>query len=348
MKKQLLAGTALAAAVMFAAGGAVAADKKMMKPSISVNGYTEYVVGAVIESEVDQHAASLDVHTDTEIQFNGRAELDSGIKLHMRWDLVGETNADQVDETWLAISGSFGQVILGATEPAASKMITKYAGSWATGVGPTLSFDGDEWVKRVDGAPWDQARLSMADSEKLTYISPNFNGFQVGASYIPYESGENTNAVQPVNASGRSNGVSAAATYGGKFDQVTVGLGVGLLAIPGNLDSDVDREDWLAAAKVGFGPVSVAVAYKRSEHLAHELADAGIKYVQGANSFSLGGMQVTPDDGDASYTAVIASYARSLGPGVKTHASIHWIDSENADGDTNTGTGVGVGVAMSF
>ena len=66
-------------------------------------------------------------------------------------------------------------------------MITKYAGSWATGAGPTLNFDGAERVSRVtDGAPWDQARLSMGDVEKLTYISPSFNGFQIGASYIPY------------------------------------------------------------------------------------------------------------------------------------------------------------------
>ena len=41
MKKQLLAGTAIVAAAMFVAGGAMAQDKKMMKPSISVNGYWE-------------------------------------------------------------------------------------------------------------------------------------------------------------------------------------------------------------------------------------------------------------------------------------------------------------------
>ena len=57
MRKQLMAGTALAAATMLVAGGAVAADKKMMKPSISVNGYYEGIVGGILEREVRRGAA---------------------------------------------------------------------------------------------------------------------------------------------------------------------------------------------------------------------------------------------------------------------------------------------------
>ena len=49
MRKQLLAGTALVAAAVFAAGGAAAQGKKMMKPSISVNGYYETVVGGMLD-----------------------------------------------------------------------------------------------------------------------------------------------------------------------------------------------------------------------------------------------------------------------------------------------------------
>ncbi len=54
MKKQLLAGTAFVAAAMLVAGGAMAQDKmkkKMMKPSISVNGYYEAVVGGILDED---------------------------------------------------------------------------------------------------------------------------------------------------------------------------------------------------------------------------------------------------------------------------------------------------------
>ena len=53
MKKQLLAGTALVAATMLVAGGAMAQDKKMMKPSISVNGYfRRAVVGGILDEDM--------------------------------------------------------------------------------------------------------------------------------------------------------------------------------------------------------------------------------------------------------------------------------------------------------
>ena len=55
MRKQLMAGTALVAATMLA-GGALAADKKMMKLSISVNGYHEQMLSAVLEDDLNTHS----------------------------------------------------------------------------------------------------------------------------------------------------------------------------------------------------------------------------------------------------------------------------------------------------
>ena len=359
MRKQLLSGTALVAAAMLVAGGATAEDKKMMKPSISVNGFAEYVVGGIVESDMDENQSSLDTKADTEIYFNGRATLDSGLKVHAHWQLEGQSNAgkgpstagDTIDEYFLSVSGSFGQIILGGTENAASKMITKYAGSWGTGVGESLAFESHKWVSNVSGLGLLHARLSpgSGDEEKISYISPKFNGFQMGLSYIPYEGNEDTNANGNVTESGRSNGLSGALTYGGKIDQVSLGIGLGVLAVPGNTDSDVDREEMIAAAKVSFGPISVAGAYKREETPgAKDIMDLGVRYTQGPNSFSLVGGTITPDEGDANYTAAIASYARQLGPGLKTHINIHWNDSDNGAGATQNGTAASVGMTVSF
>ena len=78
MKKQLLAGTALVAAAVFVAGGAVAADKKMMKPSMSVGGYWHQHVGTVLNEDADlADAPAFDVRTDSEIYFKGSAALDN-------------------------------------------------------------------------------------------------------------------------------------------------------------------------------------------------------------------------------------------------------------------------------
>ncbi|MCY4551213.1 MAG: porin, partial [Defluviicoccus sp.] len=209
MKKQLLAGTAIAAACVLVAGGAAAQDKKMMKPSISVNGYYEGVVGGILDEDMGADTSALDTRTDAEIHFNGRGSLDNGMKLHARVELEGQNNhsqaigrgsgtvGDPIDEYFIKVSGSFGSITLGGTAGAPVKMLTGMSGSWATGVGENLSFD-DGWVpsEGTTGGQFHRiahSRLDTGDAEKVTYISPKFGGFQVGMTYSPRRANHDDN-----------------------------------------------------------------------------------------------------------------------------------------------------------
>ena len=163
MRKQLLAGTALAAATMLVAGGAVAADKKMMKPSISVNGYYDALVSGTLEEEqkrggddMTPDTAAVDVWSDAEIHFNGRGTTDNGLKVHVRVELEGaqhHSTSDPIDEYFLSVAGSFGKIIIGGTGGAPVKMLTGLSGSWATGVGETLSFDVNDRIPNAGVSP---------------------------------------------------------------------------------------------------------------------------------------------------------------------------------------------------
>ena len=386
MKNQLLAGTALVAATMLVAGGALAADKKMMKPSISVNGYYEGVVGGLLSDSqetkysykgVDNGSGSipafadnaaavptkmdnkvdtsaLDTRTDAEVHFNGRATLDSGVKIHTRWELEGQNhhNTDPIDEYFLSVSGSFGQIILGGTEGAAVKMLTGFSGSWATGVGESLSFD-DSWVPTASVHPDNfetlrHSRLSTGDGEKISYISPKLGGFQVGVTYEPRFANNDDN--NRVNAEAdRHDALHGAASYSGKFGEVGFGGGFGMItAQAANTDGAQDYKAWIGAARLDFGPARIAAAYKRTSDpktMRGQLVDIGVRYTAGANSFSLTGMQGKIKSNDESHTKVIASYARSLGPGVKVHANIIWNKSQN-DGMMEGGQYDGDGAAL--
>ena len=385
MKNQLLAGTAFAAATMLA-GGALAADKKMMKPSISVNGYYEGVVGGLLSDSqetkysykgVDNGSGSipafadnaaavptkmdnkvdtsaLDTRTDAEVHFNGRATLDSGVKIHTRWELEGQNhhNTDPIDEYFLSVSGSFGQIILGGTEGAAVKMLTGFSGSWATGVGESLSFD-DSWVPTASVHPDNfetlrHSRLSTGDGEKISYISPKLGGFQVGVTYEPRFANNDDN--NRVNAEAdRHDALHGAASYSGKFGEVGFGGGFGMItAQAANTDGAQDYKAWIGAARLDFGPARIAAAYKRTSDpktMRGQLVDIGVRYTVGANSFSLTGMQGKIKATDESHTKVIASYARGLGPGVKVHANIIWNKSQN-DGMMEGGQYDGDGAAL--
>ena len=358
MRKQLMAGTALVAATMLVAGGAAAQDKKSMKPLISVNGYYEGVVGGILDDsqemtysymgvDVDGAAAvtwtdpqaaavvalpmgkmstekdtsALDTRTDAEIHFNGRATLDSGIKIHTRWELEGQNHhsqaGDPIDEYFLSVSGSFGQVILGGTEGAAVKMLTGFSGSWATGVGESLSFD-DGWIPTASAHPANfetlrHSRLSTGDGEKISYISPKLGGFQIGLSYEPRIANHDDNS--RVNAEmDRHDAIHGAVSYSGKFGDVGFGAGFGMLTAQGSTGAgstnNEDYEAWIGAARLDFGPVRIAGAYKRTSDpmvMRGSLVDLGVRYSAGANSFSLVGMQGQMKDTDEMHTKVMAS-----------------------------------------
>ena len=115
-----------------------------------------------------------------------------------------------------------------------------------------------------------------------------------------------------------------------------------------------DRSDWLVAASLDFGGgFRVSVAHKRvtndNEAQQSQLTDAGVRYVAGANSFSLVGSVGEMDEGKNSHTAIMGSYARSLGAGVKVHTNLLWNDTSNGDGTVeNSGVALITGIKVSF
>ena len=361
MKKILLSGTALAAATMLAAGGAVAADKKMMKPSISVNGYYEGVVGAILDEETTTDTTAIDTRTDAEIHFNGRGTLENGMKIHARVELEGQNNhsaadagGDPIDEYFLSVSGAFGRIILGGTGGAPVKMLTGLSGSWATGVGETLSFD-NAWVPSVAGNFYtlQHSRLDTGDAEKVTYISPKFGGFSVGATYSPNRSNNDSNARINTDTTAHD-GIEAAVSYTGKFGDVGFGVGAGMTSYqgPGNSATDANQSDWLVAVRLDFGGgFRVSAAHKQvtndAEETQGQLTDVGVRFAAGANSFSLVGSSGQMENNDAEHTAVMASYARGLGPGAKAHFNVIWNETTSVDGaTTNSGTALVSGIKV--
>ena len=356
MNRILLSGTALAAAMLFA-GGAGAADK-MMKPSMSVNGSYEALVGGSLSDDQDAgDTSAIDVRTDSEIHFNGRATLENGMKVHMRTELEGQQGGgERIDEYFLSVSGAFGQIILGGTGGAPVKMLTGLSGSWATGVGDTHDFDSDDWTPSAAGnfGGLQHARLDNGDANKITYISPKFGGFQVGLSYSPNR--VNDDGGGRVDASGGAHdGIEGSASYSGKFGDVGFGIGAGMTAYQSGNDAAPENgtSDWLVAARLDFGAMRIAVAHKQTEgddernHA--QLTDVGVRFIQGANSFSLVGSAGESDNSDAAYTGITGSYARSLGPGAKVHLNLIWNESTSPLGDVeNTGTAFVTGLKVSF
>ena len=375
MRKQLMAGTALVAATMLVAGGASAQDKKMMKPSLTVNAAHQQVISGIadrsqkakwshtdgtsgeISTEVDTSA--IDVRGNTEVHFNGSATLDNGMKITARVALEGQSHTsdgkpspangnDQIDESWVAVSGSFGKIILGSDENAAVQMLIGMTGAWATNVGQNLHFNSGEWIPAADGTGGGRfhvmhdARIREhgggGDGEKITYISPRFGGFQVGLSYIPEEEQDDNRLVDISGV--HHDGLAGAASYQGKFGDVGFAVGGGMISMQGREDTTgaagEDKSSWGLAGRLDFGGgFRVAVGYEQwtsPRVLEGSVVEAGVRFVSGANQFSLSGTHGEKENDAAQYTAVGAGYNRVLGPGVSWHANLMVTRSESAVG----------------
>ena len=386
MKKQLLTSSALIAVGAFALAPAAVAQK-MSKPNITVNGYHQQVLGAVIsqDEDVSGDRSTVDVHHETEIHFNGHVKLDNGITMRAHTEL--DTNGDQVnggnaspqgtldyiDEIYLIIRGSFGQITIGSEDNAAHLMLIGYSGSWATGVGQNLAFDSAEWVTSV--APdFDTVRDSRmvgqdSDAEKITYYSPRFAGFQVGASYIPgSRQFEEQNGAMQTAATDYHDGFAVGMNYTGKVGDIGIGGGVGYLHMqaPETLGTagvglgvvDDDMKAAAAALRLDFGPIRVSAAIKRTASnetsgldRRGRIIDTGVRYTMGPTLFSLVYSHGYRSNGTAGagikYQGAIASYARILGPGVKWHADLHYSKSQSGAVE-NDGFAIATGIAIGF
>ena len=358
MRTHLMAGTALVAATMLAAGGAAAQDKKMkaMAPSISVGGFYNVIVGGFLD-EADEtgnqdntvDTSALDVRTNGEVHFNGSATLDNGIKVATRVELEGQNNhshasagGDPIDHYFLSVSGTFGQIVIGGL-PGAAAMIGSYSGT-GTGVGAHMHFD--NWVTNAGKADT-YIVVGDVDSEKITYVSPKLGGVQIGMSYSPEVDEKTGNA--RVNAEDNPHdGLEGMARYSGTFGDVGFGVGASMRTVQGANNGGMDQSRWSVGGYVDFGGgFRVAAAHKRNEDdneaANGQTTDAGVRYAVGANKFSLIGVLAELDNSDDRRTTVIGSYARTMGPGVAAHADLVWSESEgptNADGSQRTYNGL--------
>jgi len=377
MKKHLLTSTALVAAGLMAvsapaiAGGHAA---KASKPSLVLKGDTRQLIGVGENDEAHDAAngerVGFDQQTDGEIHFVGSVTLDNGIKIKTNVQLEANTDGDEIDEHWMRISGSFGEIRMGSMDDAAMAMTTGYLGTWATSVGVSPSFDITDWVNNPATVSTNTiARVdSSSDGENIAYFTPRMAGFQVGASFIPSTSEDNNDEREP-NANGDTDGYSIGVNYVTKFEGASIAAAFGYGTNKESTAGVSDPEVYGMAISVSSGPFKVNASYVDKDDQTNaagvtttagqETFELGAKYTMGANAFSVGYQAAEAKastgsafDGDE-HTAIVLSYSRTLGPGVRFLLSGIWADFDDglinaASGNSNQGTGLASGIAIRF
>ena len=173
--------------------------------SVGVGGYMQQWFGYANRDD-DGADGGWDSQSDSEVHVKGSLEADNGLKYTVHVELEGNQNADgasEIDESFVRVSGDFGQLEMGARDHALVRM---HYGISDVGVGLT-SGDTQKWVPGTYLETAGHA-YSGGDDVKLNYISPRMNGFQVGVSYAPDQENENAVATAPAGNDNASWGVA--------------------------------------------------------------------------------------------------------------------------------------------
>ena len=357
MKKHLLASTALAAVGALAlSGAAVAQDKKMMKPSLTVSGTWEANVG-VGDNDVDGQDG-IGVQQDVEVHFNGKAPLDNGITISTVVQLEGNDLGDKdatdnnIDETKVFVSGDFGQIQIGTLDEAGYAMTFGYHGSTSTGTGnQTLEFDVGDWVPNsIGGQGAASGRVNISsDNDTVAYYTPRFNGFQMGVSYS--RSGEENEKQLHDTTDKRTDIVAAAMNYNQKHGDTTVGAAFGFVTGDNPKAGQDDPQNWGGGLYVDFSSIRVGVGYVRQGEVAQaggdelDRWDIGGRYSWGPNAVSLGYIHLEKLTKETA--AGRLSYSRSLGSGVTWSLDALWAEYEVGN-ESQDGTAYTTGIRVKF
>lgn len=313
MKKVLLAGTAL---LGLALTSAPAAAELNLDLGGHFRGY------GVFNDNDDSTAANsprdFELRRDTEVHFTGEATSDNGLTVGVHYEaMVG--GEFLTDEAYAYFAGNWGRVNFGSEDGAAYLLqvaapsadsnvdglrasiqsINSDAfaanlpvGTAATGYTGVLSTSfGTNALTNVGTLTLDYDHADFQDTDRLTYLTPKFSGFQGGVSYAP-EAGQKLvgNGLAPTsqdNQAGQFENLwEVAARWDGEFEGFGLSAGAGystadlqaagVVGAPppaAGTEFNDDLDTWNVGLNVAFQGFSVGAAYLNSDTATVTLGD---------------------------------------------------------------------------
>lgn len=290
MKKVLLAGTALL-------GFAAISSPAAAEINLDLGGYFRgYAVFA--DNDETGTAASaddlrdFDFRRDTEIHFSGETTTDNGLTVGVHHEMImgDDAGVNDTDETYMYVSGGMGRVNFGSEDGAAYllQVAAPSADSNVDGMRVYIqALNANLWDDNAlgaagsasDGAILEYDHADFENTDRLTYLTPKWNGFQAGFSYAP-EIGQNS-VVNNVAAMATDDDAGdfedlweLAARWDGEFEGFGISFGGGYSHASaeneaasgvGNVGSD-DLTTWNAGLNVAFSGFSIGGAYTTTDN----------------------------------------------------------------------------------
>ena len=335
MNKLMLGAAAVA--LTLAVSPAFAADDSGVK--LGLGGYFK---GYVNYSSEDA-TRSVDFLRDTEVHFGGETTLDNGLTVGAHIEALADGGEGfDIDESYVYFAGSWGRVNAG-NEDGAAYLLQVAAPSADDNIDGIRAFVAPTTLGTAITA--DYANDFARGSDKVTYLSPVFSGFQAGVSFTP----ENSDAPAFGNRL-RLPGVASDIMEGAVRYEGMV-QNVGLIAGAGYTNAgDNDINEWNAGVDLDIGAFGVGAVYTTLEDDAVgtdiDTWVAGVDYTTGP--FKIGASYLNADaDAVGELDRYAAGVVYSYGPGMTFRGSVGYAETNDTGADDDATT-VTVGTQINF
>jgi len=378
MKKILLSTAALAGLAMVAAAP-VRADEPALQ--LGVGGYISgYAVYTDQDGAAGDSRRSFDFRKDTEVHLNGEVALDNGITAgaHMELLMDRADSDNTVEESYMYLSSSWGRVNFGEEDGIAYllQVAAPSADDKIDGIRPDVNTIDYALLSSTGGSDitnLEYAQDTTGYTNKFTYITPVFNGFQAGVSYTPTVTHGvalvDLDALDPVesddDAGDLQNAWELAARYEGSFDALDVALGAGYTTA--SLEEDAsgldDLQEWNVGANIGWGAFGLGASYSTSNNGQDNDGDtkiwvAGADYTMGAYKFGVSYLNrqdevnalANPTGDDTELDRWTAGTVYEWGPGMTFRGAVSYVDmnTDVAGDQEDNATQVTLGTQLNF
>ncbi|HEX9447705.1 MAG TPA: porin [Dongiaceae bacterium] len=371
MKKILLGSTALLGAAVAAAPAQAADGIKL-----SLGGFFRTAVLYNIDdhgkNDLGNRRYNDGVFSDGEIYFLGKTTLDNGLTVGVRVELEAEQSGDQIDAAYAYFQGGFGEARIGSQLGALATMCV-------TPVGGTTNFGAFSQNQIINNA-YDGFSAGVCNSvddvrgadksQKIVYISPNFGGFQLGASWAPNGNHESSGVtgghtgMPAVQDGEQRNIIDVYGTYAHDFTGWSVNWGGGgswTLSNGGVSPSHNKGAAYQTGLNITVGNLSFGGS---GEYYKNGMAPNQDAWIAGAGAaynidawtvglqYSYGDVEFAGHNVDRKINTVAVTGKYDLGPGISLDATAQyaWVNADKADtgADGYKSFGLGLGTAFTF
>lgn len=359
MKKLLLATAAIA----------LIAPAAQAEIKLDLGGYFKGYAG--YSNQDISGLKKFDLKRKSQVAFTGETTLDNGLTVGYHGTLFQENNsgeavgvadpsgdtvvtqgnrAAELERSYLYFSGNWGRVNLGRENGAAYLLQVSAPGADANIDGQDISFSFYNADLRQD---YKHTSGVEQYSDKVTYLTPKFNGFQAGVSYSQDGEQKTTDkrfGMEPKDSDFFKNIWEVAARYDGEFSGVGVHAGAGY----SHASEDAATDDFKAynlglkftVDAFGFGGVYLNEDAEDANYDARTWV-LGADYTYGAYNFGVSYFNTKEKTSDAKLQRYTLGAGYTFGPGMKFNGTVGYYDANSAAGN-NDATVVTIGTDIQF